>query len=494
MSRSITLLHLSDLQFGRHHRFGRLGTTGEDPDAAFDTLLARLKQDLRGLKDAAGEVAKPDLAVLTGDLAEWGRKSEFEDVLRFAQSLAALLGVPTERLVIVPGNHDINRALCRAYFATSEGNEEIPKPPYWDKWLHFVGLFRELYGLGARVEFNERTPWSLFEIEELEVVVAALNSTMAESHLDEDHYGQLGEAQLRWFEDRLDVYQQRGWLRIAAVHHNVRRGPVRDDENLRDADHLTRILGGKINIVLHGHTHDGKLDWLAPEVPILSTGSAAVTPEARPEEVPNQYQVLRIRANGIERWTRAYAPDRKQWIGDTRADPRGNAWHVTHPVAFVDVSTTFPESEPERLTEPARRWGDDMIAERPERGYARNDFLSRVERVCRLRVTADRADARVDIERRRVGTPAIEYLEICTSERGMTSMYPVGAVAGTAPPENLWVKRRVPGAPGCCPGRARYARGPSVPPGQHPEAPGFRAFTPGMVASACVCEAMKPRS
>jgi hypothetical protein len=48
-----------------------------------------------------------------------------------------------------------------------------------------------------------------------------------------------------------------------------------------------------------------------------------------------------------------------------------------------------------------------------------------------------------------------------------------------APPENLWVKRRVPGAPGCCPGRARYARGPSVPPGQHPEAPGFRAFTPG---------------
>jgi calcineurin-like phosphoesterase family protein len=280
MSRSITLLHLSDLQFGRYHRFGRLGATGDDPDAAFDTLFARLEQDLRGLKDGAGQLVKPDLAVLTGDLAEWGRKSEFEDILRFARSLAALLELPAERLVIVPGNHDVNRALCQAYFATCEGNEETPRPPYWDKWQHFVWLFRELYGLGARVEFNERTPWSLFEIDELKIVVAALNSTMAESHRDEDHYGQLGEAQLRWFEDRLDSYQQRGWLRIVAVHHNVRRGPVRDDENLRDADHFTRILGSKINLVLHGHTHDGKLDWLTPEVPILSTGRARTLPIA----------------------------------------------------------------------------------------------------------------------------------------------------------------------------------------------------------------------
>jgi WD40 repeat protein/uncharacterized protein YjbI with pentapeptide repeats/3',5'-cyclic AMP phosphodiesterase CpdA len=437
MSRAITLLHLSDLQFGRHHRFGRLGET--DDDATFDTLFARLEQDLRDLEDDAGQRVEPDLAVLTGDLAEWGRKSEFEDVLRFAQSLAGLLELSAERLVIVPGNHDVNRALCQAYFATCEGNEESPKPPYWDKWRHFVWLFRELYGLGARVEFNERTPWTLFELDELEVVVAALNSTMAESHRDGDHYGQLGEAQLRWFEDRLDAYQQRGWLRIAALHHNVRRGPVRDDENLRDADHFTRILGSKVNLVLHGHTHDGKLDWLAPGVPILSTGSAAVTQQARPEEVPNQYQVLRIRADGIERWARAYAPDRKQWIGDTRADSRGNTWHVTHPVAFVDVSTTFPAPapEPEPAAEPARRWDDDVFAERLDREYARSDFLSRVERVCRLRVTADHADARMDIERRRVGTPAIEYLEICTSERSMTSMYPVGAVPGDVSPAVL---------------------------------------------------------
>jgi hypothetical protein len=34
----------------------------------------------------------------------------------------------------------------------------------------------------------------------------------------------------------------------------------------------------------------------------------------------------------------------------------------------------------------------------------------------------------------------------------------LGVLGFEAHPENLWVKRRVPGAPGCCAGRARYAR------------------------------------
>ena len=76
----ITILHISDIQFGHKHRFGRLGDEDQS-DAAFDTLLARLTLDLDQLRDAHG--LKPDLLVVSGDLAEWGRKSEFEDALKF---------------------------------------------------------------------------------------------------------------------------------------------------------------------------------------------------------------------------------------------------------------------------------------------------------------------------------------------------------------------------------------------------------------------------
>ena len=79
----ITLLHLSDLQFGRHHRFGRLGLPS--PDDKFDDLLSRLTDDLRTLEDDHG--LRPDLLIVTGDLAEWGLKSEFADVLRLLEGL-----------------------------------------------------------------------------------------------------------------------------------------------------------------------------------------------------------------------------------------------------------------------------------------------------------------------------------------------------------------------------------------------------------------------
>ena len=48
-----------------------------------------------------------------------------------------------------------------------------------------------------------REPWTLFEMHDLNVVVAGLNSTIAESHRKKDHFGHLGEDQLAWFAERL---------------------------------------------------------------------------------------------------------------------------------------------------------------------------------------------------------------------------------------------------------------------------------------------------
>ena len=72
---TVTILHVSDLQFGIQHRFGRLGLGGADEP--FDTLLKRLTDDLDGLR--AEEGLEPDLVALTGDLAEWGKPKEYDD-------------------------------------------------------------------------------------------------------------------------------------------------------------------------------------------------------------------------------------------------------------------------------------------------------------------------------------------------------------------------------------------------------------------------------
>jgi 3',5'-cyclic AMP phosphodiesterase CpdA len=123
------------------------------------------------------------------------------------------------------------------------------------------------------VTFTEKRPWSLFVVEELKLVVAGLNSTMAESHEKDAHYGHLGDVQAEWFAEELKSFREQGWLRIGAVHHNVVRGATDDNENLRDVDDLRNWLGPFLNCVLHGHTHEAKTGWLTTELRFSRRGA-----------------------------------------------------------------------------------------------------------------------------------------------------------------------------------------------------------------------------
>ena len=416
--RPTTILHLSDIQFGRNHRFG--WADPKSPDDAFDTLLSRVQKDLDLLARDNG--LKPDLIALTGDLAEWGLKSEFEDVAKFAQGLCESTGLPRSRVVLLPGNHDINRSASEAYFLECKSEEQDPVKPFWPKWKHFRAFFDEFYkDLDPRPAFTEDAPWSLFVFDDLKVVVAGLNSTMAESHQEADHYGHLGEKQLNWFADKLARYRRDGWLRIAAVHHNVLRNPTRDDENLRDANDLDRLLGELVNCVLHGHTHDGKLGFLLPDLPVFATGSAAVNADARPPEIPNQYQFIQFWPGKFIRWTRGYAPDRKQWIGDNRASRDGSDWRQEQPIQFRDTHGTFPTG-----AEPQSRLSGDsgpagkLDLDRSLSAHRSEDFLSRLAEVHRVRL-----GNACSIERMEAGLAGLPYLRVIEKTEFGGVLYPV---------------------------------------------------------------------
>lgn len=358
------------MQFGRNHRFGDQGVGG--PDERFDTLLERLYDDLTELKRSYQ--LSPDLIALTGDLAEWGLKREFSSVQKFAEELCTRLRVPSDRILVVPGNHDINRKKCNAYFLDCEGDDKDPIEPFWPKWTPFVEFFDDLYRDVERYRFTENEPWTLYELPELQVVVAGLNSTMRESHRDSDHYGWLGERQLRWFSERLLSYRNKGWLRIGLVHHNPIRGATGDDENLRDANDLRRHLGDCLNLLLHGHTHLSR-DEMLGALPVLSTGSAALRSQQRPDEVPNQYQIIRVTEKCIHCYARQYETQKNRWIGDTRVSDRGDSWHFERELALSQAHATFSQrlvsgelpaeaslkvNNEASLTAPARTFREDI--------------------------------------------------------------------------------------------------------------------------------------
>ena len=420
----LTILHVSDTQFGAHHLFGGNGLTSSD--RAEDTLFSRLHHDLAQLATEHG--LRPDLMVVTGDLAEWGLRSEFRQVGEFLGALSEAAEIPRRHVAIVPGNHDINRKACEAYFAEQESDETRPVAPYWPKWRQFAAAFDDFYA--GIATFTPDEPWTLFEMPELAVVVAGLNSTMAESHRDTDHYGWSGEHQLRWFADRLGGYRARGWLRLAAIHHNAVRGAVMDDENLRDANDLDRLLGETdlANLLLHGHTHDGKMHWLPSGLPVLSTGSAAVDASARPTEVPNQYQLITVRRDGLTRYARQYALGQRRWIGDTRISRTGSDWRDTRPHQLSDVDTTFPlwsaRADEKNGTGGTDASGRKRSANEPAAASPQAEFLTRIAEASRVRFPQATLTERPEGSYLRVSHPL---------PGGGAEQQPVGVIEGPRP-------------------------------------------------------------
>jgi hypothetical protein len=236
----VTLLHLTAL---------RCAPAGE----RYATARRLHKQIVTALDRAmASGASGPDAVVVSGDLTENGGLRQFEEALKLLQDLVVSLDLPVEQFALVPGPRDINRSASLAYFERCDGDETSPVPPYAAKWVHFMSLFDEFYGTpGAATDaaFTATQPWSLFAMPRVGIVVAGLNTTIADSHRDEDHYGWLGPDQLDWFAERLEPFGKTDWWRVGALGHAPTRRS-RSPHALRDAIHF-RVLDSNLDVVLH---------------------------------------------------------------------------------------------------------------------------------------------------------------------------------------------------------------------------------------------------
>ena len=389
---SITLLHISGPRFGR-------GLAEADEPLGAGELQSSVWADVTRLADAG--VPRPDAIVVTGDLTESGSIRECSEALAFLTGLRVLLGLEPHRLVIVPGPRDVTKAACRAYFATCEADDIVPQPPYWPKWRHFSGLFKDLYqGLDGPV-FDSAQPWTLFTVPELRLVVAGLNSTMALSHREEDAYPQIGEAQAAWFAERLRPFEEDGWLRIGAVAH--------PPDAARDAATVERLLGRRLHLMLHGGATSREVWELHGELPCV------------PALAAGRHQVLQIVPGMLRRWTRDHAdlapPQEFRYVWRDSggvfpsAAPHGGPSAAGDPLGLpAGPGTGAPYGEPERSPDPASL------------------LLERVAEVCETR----HENAKI---RRVAADPP--HLLVTVPEDGFVRQYLIGAHVGTVTEDDV---------------------------------------------------------
>ncbi|MFD1937690.1 TIR domain-containing protein [Nonomuraea mangrovi] len=343
---TLSVLHLGGTRFGR---------ALPDPGEPFtpEDLQARIWADLTRMQDKG--MPKPDLMVVTGDLTESGTLTQFGHATQFLTSLRVLLGLEPRRLIVVPGPRDVTKAAAKAYFATCEADDVRPQPPYWPKWRHYAGMFGELHHEGP--VFDGGQPWTLFEVPELRLAVAGLNSTMAMSHLEKDAYGLVGEAQAAWFAERLREYEERSWLRLGAIGHAP--------SGLRDITTMERLIGHRLNLLFHGPGPTAEGTVGAPRrhqvVELTPTGIRVWTPDAEPERTPYRWKAAQSTFTGET----APAPTRAPEVAER--DPS--------PIALLlDRVAEVCEARHERIK--IRRFDTYLVMTYPEDGFVRQVMIA----------------------------------------------------------------------------------------------------------------------
>lgn len=127
MPHTFRILHVSDL----HER----GTREKEAWRRRRVLGDHWLQNLAEIR----EQGPIDLVCFTGDLADWGKQEEYEFAEKFLEEMMHQIGIGSELLYLVPGNHDIDRnpgTPTETAWKTLRNRIESANVQDVSRWLH----------------------------------------------------------------------------------------------------------------------------------------------------------------------------------------------------------------------------------------------------------------------------------------------------------------------------------------------------------------------
>lgn len=302
MANSLGWLHLSDLHF--------LSATNWRDSA----VLRKLQEDIADCRNAGLHI---ELVLCTGDIG-FGEKSseplasQYAVAKEFFDRVLVICELPSDRLFLVPGNHDIDRSKVRdsttEYFRNasrncgdvnqmfSDGNQEVLEA--MKRLAQYRQFVHDNYG---HIPLDENASFGVsLDINGLMVSLSGLNS--AWTSVDAEDKGQLwlaGRAQLHASEDKRRRSSQgvaNGGLRIGLIHHPL---DWLQPEEFRD---LRAPLENEFDFLLHGHEHD---QWVreTPKPPHVVIAAGASATGAKPEL---GYNIVQLGATKAGIYLRCY--------------------------------------------------------------------------------------------------------------------------------------------------------------------------------------------
>ncbi len=318
------VLHLSDIHLGT-------------PSGA-RKYRAQLETDLkRELK-----VNRLEYLVISGDVANFSTKEEYHAAFELVDGLVKRFGLDSSRVVVVPGNHDLNWDLAEeAYPFVSRRKlpERLPEGRYIQagkagalvrnedlyrqRFAHFnAHFYRKVYG-GREYPLDYAEQGILHECPDERLLFLALNSAWEIDH----HYTERASINMDALAralDRLQDSKYDDWLKIAVWHHPVTGPEMMNDEFLQ----LLTIHG--FQICMHGHIHEAIESYHKYDANrglyIVGAGTFGAPTREQVPGIPLQYNLLTLnpKACTVTVETRKREKPDGAWSADARWGDKNN--------------------------------------------------------------------------------------------------------------------------------------------------------------------------
>jgi UDP-2,3-diacylglucosamine pyrophosphatase LpxH len=198
-----------------------------------------------------------DVLVVSGDITDRAQPSQFVHAATVIQRIATLLKVPSEHIVVVPGNHDLNWDI--ATLATN--NNE----PFWlDYRFAPFALGRSAMGCDTTITNALISPPHFALHEHSAADFWCFNSAAYDTPDRKPHFGEIREQHREAFANALqDRYagNPKNKLRLLVTHHHLKPQPelypdVPDFSGMVNGDALFDLITGfNFDAVFHGHKH-----------------------------------------------------------------------------------------------------------------------------------------------------------------------------------------------------------------------------------------------
>ena len=156
----MNILHLSDIHFGRNYPEYKVCDAFENKDR----ILRELIQCISNIE----EKKRPEHIVVTGDIAWWGKKKDFEEAYEWFSKLLESTGLEGKDITFCVGNHDVNHTYISANRDLANNEvlridniysydwvHEMEPPIYeYDRFCERIGMEPFIYPLKGEMEYS----------------------------------------------------------------------------------------------------------------------------------------------------------------------------------------------------------------------------------------------------------------------------------------------------------------------------------------------------